>query len=582
MKGRKLLVVAILGVVGITANAQVQVQDSLALVALYNATGGPAWTNNTNWLQPGKKVSTWYGVTLDVSAVLNVNLYNNNLTGTIPNAIGDLGSLVSLTLGENHLSGAIPTSIKKLTKLGFITLAGNDYTGQMPSFLFALPAIQFVVLSDNGFTSVAPLEGKSSSLRGIFIDNNILDFEDIEPFFNPSYPGLLYSPQPPIYTAGEITVRKGASITFKSTAAGTANQYQWLKDNTTLPGATQANYTWTTDLADAGIYTAQVTNTIAPDLTLERNPITLNVKNDTLYASCQGLAVTLSAAVSDPQATYRWSTGATTSSIVASTSGKYGVHIETANYIVKDTLRVVIPATLSLAQTLDVCAASVPLASNVGADSYEWQMPDGTTSHQPTLNATLNGRYILTIKQQDCTQKDSVNVILNHFTPGEFSVSAGSASVESGVPVLTKVALTFTNATGTGKDFTWSFGDGATSSEENPAHAYREAGQYPVVLSGTDDRNCPITVEKTIHAQDLVITNAISPNGDGRNDKLYIEPFLYDAALKVLNRWGQEVYKTSSYHDDFTGTSLESGVYYYELHFKEIDKDYKGYFHIMK
>lgn len=564
------------------ANAQVQVQDSLALVALYNATGGPAWTNNTNWLQPGKKVSTWYGVTLDVNVVLNVNLFNNNLTGAIPDAIGDLGSLVSLTLAENHLSGTIPISIKKLTKLGFFTVAGNDYTGEMPSFLFDLPAIQYVVLSDNGFTSVAPLQGKSSSLRGIFMDGNILDFADIEPFYNPTYPGLFYSPQAPIYTASTVTVREGASVTLKATTAGSANEYQWLKDNVALPGATQANYTWTIGLADAGHYTAQVTNTIAQNLTLERNPITLNVKNDTVYASCKGLSITLSAAVADPQATYRWSTGATTASIVASTSGDYGVQIETADYIVKDTLRVVIPATLSLPETADVCAASAPLAANVSADSYEWQLPDGSTSNQPTLTATLDGQYVLTIQQQECTQKDSVDVILNHFTPGEFSVSAGSASVESDDPVLTKVPLTFTNTTGTGKGFTWSFGDGATSSEENPAHAYSEAGQYPVVLSGTDDRNCPITVEKTIHAQDLVITNAISPNGDGRNDKLYIEPFLYGAELKVMNRWGQEVYKTSSYHDDFTGTSLESGVYYYELHFKEIDKDYKGYFHIMK
>jgi gliding motility-associated-like protein len=582
MKGRKSLTVVILVLVGITVNAQVQVQDSLALVALYNATGGPAWTNNTNWLQPGKKVSTWYGVTLDVNVVLNVNLYNNNLVGTIPDAIGDLGSLVSLTLAENHLSGAIPTSIKKLTKLGFITLAGNEYTGEMPSFLLALPAIQYVVLSDNGFTSVAPLQGKSSSLRGIFIDGNMLDFADIEHFFNPTYPGLFYSPQATIYTASAVTVREGASITLKTTAAGSANQYQWLKDNTALPGATQANYTWTIDLTDAGNYTAQVTNTIAPDLTLERNPITLNVKNDTVYASCKGLAITLSAAVADPQATYRWSTGATTPSIVADTSGKYGVQIETTDYIVKDTLRVVIPATLSLGQTVDVCASSAPLASNVSADSYEWQIPDGSTSNQSTLTATMEGRYILTIKQQECTQKDSVNVILNHFTQGEFSISAGSAPVEYGDPVLTKVPLIFTNTTGTGKDFTWSFGDAATSSEENSAHAYSEAGQYLVVLSGTDDRNCPITVEKTIRAQDLVITNAISPNGDGQNDKLYVEPFLYSAELKVMNRWGQEVYKNSSYHDDFTGTSLESGVYYYELHFKEIDKDYKGYFHIMK
>ena len=49
-------------------NAQVTTQDSLALVALYNSTGGPNWTNNTNWLNG--PVSTWPGVTVPVDEYL--------------------------------------------------------------------------------------------------------------------------------------------------------------------------------------------------------------------------------------------------------------------------------------------------------------------------------------------------------------------------------------------------------------------------------------------------------------------------------------------------------------------------------
>jgi len=43
-----------------TAKAQVNVQDSLALVDLYNSTNGPNWSNHTNWLTKAP-VSTWYG-----------------------------------------------------------------------------------------------------------------------------------------------------------------------------------------------------------------------------------------------------------------------------------------------------------------------------------------------------------------------------------------------------------------------------------------------------------------------------------------------------------------------------------------
>ncbi|MBX2922196.1 MAG: hypothetical protein KF746_08395 [Chitinophagaceae bacterium] len=41
--------------------AQVNVQDSLALVDLYNSTDGPDWVQNANWL--AGPVSTWHGVT---------------------------------------------------------------------------------------------------------------------------------------------------------------------------------------------------------------------------------------------------------------------------------------------------------------------------------------------------------------------------------------------------------------------------------------------------------------------------------------------------------------------------------------
>jgi len=51
-----------------TANAQVNKQDSLALVDLYNSTDGPNWYNQTNWLT-SKPVSKWYGIKVANSRV---------------------------------------------------------------------------------------------------------------------------------------------------------------------------------------------------------------------------------------------------------------------------------------------------------------------------------------------------------------------------------------------------------------------------------------------------------------------------------------------------------------------------------
>ncbi|MBT1689136.1 PKD domain-containing protein [Dawidia soli] len=252
--------------------------------------------------------------------------------------------------------------------------------------------------------------------------------------------------------------------------------------------------------------------------------------------------------------------------------------------IMTQTIEVREPAeVLSLGPDINACTPSVPLASNItNADSYTWQTPDGTvTAH--AITATVPGRYILAVDTQGCLQKDTIQVLLNSFTAGSFDMTVGNAAWPlTGGIVLTQVEISFTNTTGSGENFTWSFGEGTTVTGQSAKHAYANPGDYQVTLAGNDDRDCPIIVEKTIHVEDIGITNAISPDGDGKNDKLFIEPFLYEAELTVLNRWGQPVYESAPYQDDFTGASLESGVYYYELYFKAIDKRYKGYVHILK
>ena len=72
-----------------TANGQVNKQDSLALVDLYNSTNGPNWYNQKNWLTKNP-VSTWYGITVTNNRVTDIYINGNNLTGSIPYSIGNL------------------------------------------------------------------------------------------------------------------------------------------------------------------------------------------------------------------------------------------------------------------------------------------------------------------------------------------------------------------------------------------------------------------------------------------------------------------------------------------------------------
>ena len=76
----------------------------------------------------------------------------------------------------------------------------------------------------------------------------------------------------------------------------------------------------------------------------------------------------------------------------------------------------------------------------------------------------------------------------------------------------------------------------------------------------------------TIITQIIDIPNAITPNGDGKNDALRIDGIdqYPNNELIIFNRWGDILYKAKPYHNDWQGVNqsggdLPEGTYYYVL-----------------
>lgn len=125
---------------------------------------------------------------------------------------------------------------------------------------------------------------------------------------------------------------------------------------------------------------------------------------------CAGNTFTLNAF--NPNCTYSWSTGATSSSITVSSSGIYHVTVTNQCGSVSDTIRVYVdqPPNVNLGADRIVCSAnnpvlSVPLQSNT---SYLWS--NASTSNQ--ISITQSGTYHVKVTNGCGTFRDTVNLIV--------------------------------------------------------------------------------------------------------------------------------------------------------------------------
>ncbi len=165
--------------------------DKAALKALYDATDGDNWTNNTGWDFTTDPDNSWFGVTVENGRVvgLRVGLWfldyslgfyeGGNLHGSLPSALGNLTQLRSLEIaGGPGLSGDIPPELGSLTNLEFLLLAGSNLTGTIPVELGNLSNLRWLVLQGNRLSGLIPRELASlTNLEELNLYNNALSGE---------------------------------------------------------------------------------------------------------------------------------------------------------------------------------------------------------------------------------------------------------------------------------------------------------------------------------------------------------------------------------------------------------------------
>jgi gliding motility-associated-like protein len=273
-------------------------------------------------------------------------------------------------------------------------------------------------------------------------------------------------------------------------------------------------------------------------------------------ALCPGTTRRL--AVSEaPGNTYRWQDGSSASSFTVREPGQYWVRVVNGSGCLRsDTVRFTAAPAVQVRLGADtvVCVGQVlrlrPSSSSPDL-RYRWQ--DGST--QETLIVRASGAYwVEASNAAGCSQRDSVRVV--YLTPPAIRLGADTAvCTGSGPPFMLDATLP-------GVRYRWQ--DGSTNATFTPT----QTGTYWVTVSTPI---CSATDTIRVRLYDcrqaaVFVPNIITPNGDGHNDQFEIVGLGPDAwALSIYTRWGQRVYSTAHYRNEWAAPGLPDGTYYYLL-----------------
>ena len=173
----------------------------------------------------------------------------------------------------------------------------------------------------------------------------------------------------------------------------------------------------------------------------------------------------------------------------------------------------------------------------------------GTNPLQDLYTSTSRTLYIRAESNNVCYGNGLLNLIVKPFP----SLQDQTVIVcQADFPVYINTGLS--NADVSNYNYLWSTNQ--TSSEIYVT----QPGVYNVTISDPI-LNCEDSITITVNDIIIDISDSFTPNGDGYNDTWFIDNiWLYpNAEIRVYNRWGNKVFTTTGYNNDWKGESTEGG-----------------------
>jgi PKD repeat protein len=324
------------------------------------------------------------------------------------------------------------------------------------------------------------------------------------------------APQPSISIAGDVEGCAPKVVNFQSTSSNSPDTYAWVFEGGSPATSTAQNpqVTYITE-GDYDV-TLTVSNENGENTETFNDYISIFELPSVAFSSeVDGLTVSFEDESTGADS-YAWSFGDGNTSTMANpthtydSEGIYTVILETTNQCGTTSEEVVInnytPVTaLFTSGATDGCADFEVEFSDQSSDNvtewlwtFEGGSPATSTLQNPTVTYATAGQYnvILTVSHPESTE----TIMLENY------IAVSDVPVTSFEYFDDLFEVDFTNTTVEGLSYSWNFGDGNSSTMENPSHTYTAEGTYTVILSATND--CGTTVSE----QEIVI-NALPTAG---------------------------------------------------------------------
>lgn len=360
------------------------------------------------------------------------------------------------------------------------------------------------------------------------------------------------------------------SIGVTATGGLTPYLYMWYdQDSVAMTGSSLAGLS-------SGSYFLTVYDSVGCTSTqtiILTDPVQISVNGTIQDALCYADStgqISISAVTGVSPITYNWITGDDEASIDSLGAGTYSVTVTDANscFIVQNytVSQPTLPLSVSSEVVYDMCSGSeesITVTAFGGTEQYTFLWSDSTSSQELVLADSTVFRYTITVTDANlCYTTESFQVSHN---PGGLNYTSEILDETCMGKEDGSIQLTVVSGTA---PYQYSWSSGETSSLITGL----AGGTYTVTI--TDNNECEVSstfeVEGSIQGC-LVIRNAFTPNGDGKNEVWNIKGIedYPTCTVEVFNQWGKKVFDSEGYAEPWDGTTggkaLPSATYYYVI-----------------